>query len=97
MKRIRLSATVEENALDAARLAVARGEADSISEWVNEALQRHVLHGARLRAMREFVRDYEATHGEISDEEIEAATRRARERAIVVRPKAARGAKRATA
>ena len=39
----------------------------------------------RLRGIGDFIAAYEAEHGEITEEEMEAAVRRARERAIVVR------------
>jgi hypothetical protein len=39
----------------------------------------------RLRGIGDFIAAYEAEHGVITEEEMEAAVRRARERAIVVR------------
>ena len=38
-----------------------------------------------MRALDEFIADYEAEHGEITEQEMAAAARRARERAVVVR------------
>ncbi len=83
--RQRLSATVEADLLEAGRAAVAAGEAGSLSAWVNGALRRQADHDRRMRAMDSFLAEYEAEHGEITDEEIAAATRATRARAIVVR------------
>lgn len=41
-------------------------------------------HERRLEAMAEFIAAYEAAHGEITTEEMAAAEKRARARAIVV-------------
>lgn len=92
--RERLSATVQRHLLDAGRHAVAEGRAESLSAWVNDALARQAEHDRRRKALREFIEGYEAEHGVITDEEILEATRRTRDRAIRVRPKAARRAER---
>src|SRR5688500_105921 len=82
----RLSASVEANLLAAGRAAVAAGRSESLSAWVNDALQLKADHERRMQALDDFLAEYEAEHGVITDEEIEAATRWARSRAIVVRP-----------
>ena len=84
--RARLSATIEADVLAAGQAAVARGQAESLSAWVNTALRRQADHDRRMQALDVFLAAYEAEHGEISDAEIVAASRRAREKAIVVRP-----------
>ena len=81
----RLSASVDADLLAVAQEAVAEGRAESISAWVNDALRLKVAHDQRLRALDEFVAAFEAEHGEITDEEMRAAARRARGGAIVVR------------
>ena len=86
--RARLSATIEADVLAAGHAAVARGQAESLSAWVNTALRRQADHDRRMQALDVFLAAYEAEHGEISDAEIVAASRRAREKAIVVRPNA---------
>ena len=68
-----------------AQAAVAGGSAESISAWVNDALRLKAEHDRRLQALDDFLAGYEAEHGEISDDEMRDAARRARERAIVVR------------
>ncbi len=83
--RERLSATIEADLLEAGRVAVAEGRAESMSAWVNGALRRQADHDRRMKALDEFLDGYEAAHGEITEQEIEAATRRARSRAVVVR------------
>ena len=68
-----------------AQEAVTGGHAESISAWVNDALRLKADHDRRLRALDDFLAAYEAGHGEITDDEMRDAVRRARERAIVVR------------
>ncbi len=94
MSRERLSATVEADLLAAGRHAVAQGRADSLSAWVNDALRRHADHERRISAIDAFLAAYEAEHGEISEQEIQAAARRARSRAVVVRTPLAQGGRR---
>lgn len=85
MSKERLSATVESELLAAGRAAVSEGRAESLSAWVNDALRRQSEHDGRLRALDAFLAAYEAEYGEITDEEMDAASRRARGRAVVVR------------
>ena len=92
--RARLSATVEAEVLAAGRAAVAEGRAESLSAWVNGALRRQADHDRRLQALDGFLATYEAEHGEITAEEIDAASRRARGRAVVVRAEPAKPATR---
>jgi hypothetical protein len=87
--RARLSATVEAELLAAGRNAVAEGRAESLSGWVNDALSRQADHDRRMKALDEFLRAYEAEHGEITEAEIREATRRTRGRAVVIRARPA--------
>ena len=64
---------------------MAEGRAGSLSAWVNEALRRQVDHERRMKALDDFLGAYEDEHGEITEEEMQAAGRRARGRAVVVR------------
>jgi hypothetical protein len=61
------------------------GEAESVSAWVNDALQLKVEHDRRLRGIDDFIAAFEAEYGEITDEDMDAAYRAARARAVVVR------------
>lgn len=81
----RLSASVDADLVAVAQEAVAEGQADSVSAWVNEALRLKVAHDRRLRALDEFVAAFEAEHGEITEAEMGEAARQARGRAVVVR------------
>jgi len=81
----RLSATVDAELVTAAREAVEAGRADSVSSWVNDALRMKADQDRRLAALDEFLAAYESEHGEITDEEILTASRRARAGAAVVR------------
>ena len=81
----RLSASVDAELVAVAQEAVTAGHAESISAWVNDALRLKADHDRRLQALDEFLTAYEAEHGDITDDEMRDAARRARERAIVVR------------
>lgn len=81
----RLSASVDADLVAAGRAAVAAGEAANLSAWVNEALRRQAEHDHRLRALDEFLAAFDAEHGALTEEEIVAATRRARAGAVVAR------------
>lgn len=81
----RVSATVDAELVQAGQAAVAAGEADSFSAWVNDALRRHADRDRRLRALDDLLASYEAEHGAITADQMRDATRRARGRAIVVR------------
>ena len=81
----RLSASVDAELVAVAQEAVTEGHAESISAWVNDALRLKADNDRRLQALDDFLAAYEAEHGEITDEEMRDAARRARERAIVVR------------
>jgi Arc/MetJ-type ribon-helix-helix transcriptional regulator len=83
----RLSVSVAAELVAVAQEAVAQGRAESMSAWVNEALRLKADHDQRLRALDDFLAAYEAEHGEITDEDMRAAARRARARAVVVRGK----------
>lgn len=85
MARHRLSASVDAELIRAAERAVADGRAENVSAWVNEAMRRHLEHSERMRALGEFISAWEAEHGEITPEEMDAAARAARRRAIDVR------------
>jgi len=81
----RLSASVDAELVAVAQQAVTGGHAESISAWVNDALRLKADHDRRLQALDEFLAAYEAEHGEITDDEMRDAARRARKQAIVVR------------
>jgi hypothetical protein len=83
--RERLSASVDAELMEAGRTAVAEGQADSLSAWVNEALQMRADNDRRLRALDAFLLDYELEYGEITERQMEEAMRRARASAVVVR------------
>ena len=81
----RLSASVDGDLLQAAQAAVAAGRVESMSAWVNDALRLKADYEQRMNALDHFIAEFEAEHGEITGDEIGAATRRARSRATVVR------------
>jgi hypothetical protein len=83
--KYRLSASVDRAVMSVAQAAVAAGRAANVSAWVNEALHRQAEHDRRMQALDRFLQAYEAEHGVITEEEIGAASRRARARALVIR------------
>jgi hypothetical protein len=85
----RLSASVDAELMAVAQEAVAQGQAESVSAWVNGALRLKADRDRRLRALDDFLAAFEAEHGEITDEEMRDAARQARTRAVVVRGRAA--------
>ena len=80
-----MSASVDADLVAVGQDAVAQGQAESMSAWVNDALRLKAAHDRRMQALDEFVAAYEAEHGEITEEEMREAARRARGRAVVVR------------
>jgi hypothetical protein len=85
MSKSRLTVTVDDEALGAAREALRGGHAESLSAWVNSAMIEKAARERRSAALRAAIADYEAEHGEITDEEIAAQRRADRANAIVVR------------
>src|SRR4051812_41263923 len=81
----RLSATVDADLLDAAEQATNRGDAPTISAWVNDAIRLKLAHDGRLHALQAFISEYEAEHRPITDRDREDALREAKRRAISVR------------
>lgn len=81
----RLSVSVDMDLVEAGKVTVSAGEAASLSGWVNDALRRQVEHERRLRGIDEFIRAFEAEHGEITETEMDEVARDMRARATVVR------------
>ncbi|WP_328523845.1 hypothetical protein [Kribbella sp. NBC_00359] len=88
----KLSVTVDQEVVEAARVAVSSGRVGSVSAWVNEALHRQMDHERRLRGLDRFLAAYEAEHGEIEPAEMAEAVRSTRAGATVVRGKHSHGA-----
>ena len=78
MAKARVTVTLDESLVDDAKRTVRDGRSESISALVGEALQTRLEHDARMVALREAVDAYEAEHGAIGEEEIEAARDRIR-------------------
>ena len=84
-KKERVTVTVDRALLDAANADIAAGRSSSLSAWVNEGLIAHAAKARRLAAMAQLIKEYEAEHGAMTDEEIAAQLRADRRGAIVVR------------
>jgi hypothetical protein len=90
----RLRASVDPGLLVAAREATERGEAPTLTAWINDAIRLKLEHDARLRAMSAFIAEYEAKRGPITAKDVEDAVREAKRRAISVRGSRAGGVRR---
>lgn len=84
-RKQRLTVTVDPELVEAAQRAVDSGQADSLSAWVNAALEDRTRRDRQLALLAAAVADYEREFGEISAEEIAAQRRADREDATVVR------------
>lgn len=84
-RKERLTVTVDRVLVQAGSAAVAAGRADSLSQWVNQALAEKAARERRLTAAREAIAAYEAEFGEITIEDMAARVREDRRSAIVVR------------
>lgn len=84
-RKERLTVTVDRELVEAANQAVAAGQAESLSGWVNSALAERAARDRKLQALTAVVAEYEAEFGTITDEEIVAQERADRESAMVVR------------
>ena len=90
MHKRRVTITVDEALLDEASAAVGEGRARSVSEWVAGAMEQRRVRDRRLGVLGELVRDYEAAHGVITDDEIAEQTQRDRDAAASSRMAAGR-------
>lgn len=84
-RKHRLTVTVDPELIEAGQQAVASGTAESVSAWVNAALDDKVRRDRKLAALAAAVADFESEFGEITPEEMAAQARHDRERATVVR------------
>jgi hypothetical protein len=81
----RLSASVDADLLRQAEAAARRGEVANVSAWVNDAMRLKVEQERGLARLAAVIAEFEAEHGEITEADVERATRFARSRAVSVR------------
>jgi hypothetical protein len=84
-RKKRITVTVDADLLKTAEAAVRAGRAESLSAWVNLALDQRAKEEKRLAGMDAAIAAYEAEHGKFTEEEIEAQRRANRRNAIHVR------------
>src|SRR5690242_3807022 len=89
----RMTVTVDPAFVKAGNAAVASGEAESLSAWVNAALAAQVARGRKLAALSDAIAAYEKEFGEITDAEMAAQARADRRNAIVIRGKERKGSR----
>lgn len=80
-----MTVTVDPELVAAGEEAVASGDADSVSAWVNAAIEDKVRKDRKLQLLRAAIADHEREFGEITAEEIASQRRTDREGATVVR------------
>jgi hypothetical protein len=85
VRKHRLTVTVDPELVEAGNRAVAEGDADSLSGWVNTALAEKLRRDQQLGHLSAAIADYESEFGEIAAEEIAAQRRADRADAVVVR------------
>ncbi|CAN5835930.1 MAG: hypothetical protein ACR2HP_04060 [Ilumatobacteraceae bacterium] len=90
MRKRRITATVDESLLDEVSAAVARGQAESVSSWINEAMADRLARDRRLQALAELVTEYEAEHGMFTEDELAEQLQRDRDEAAATRARVRR-------
>ena len=90
MRKERLTMSIDPELAELARNAVAEGRAESVSALVSTALRRQLDHEVKLKNLEALIGRFEREHGEITQEEMRAASRDAAARAVIVRGKAPR-------
>ena len=75
--------TVDHELVEAGSEAVAAGQAESLSGWVNSALAERAARDRHLRSLAEAVEDYEAEFGEITEAELAAVRLKDGRRSVV--------------
>lgn len=91
--KARLTVTIDPHLVKAGQDAVAAGQVDTLSAWVNAALTEQAARQRRLQALGEAIASYEAEFGLITAEELAAQARADRAAARVVRNPRSRRAK----
>ena len=81
----RLTVTVDPHLVQAAQNAVAEGQIESLSAWVNLALTERVEKERRLRALGDAIAAYEGDFGALTPGELAAQARADRAVARIVR------------
>lgn len=84
-RKQRLTVTVDPALIEAGQRAVEAGQAESVSGWVNAALEDKIRRDHKLALLAAAVADYEREFGEITADEILVHQRADREDAVVVR------------
>src|SRR5437773_5178781 len=84
-KKTRLTVSLDADVVSDVESIVARGQAGSLSAWINDAVRLRLEDERKTKALANAIAEYEAEHGEITDEELRRAVRSARARAIHVR------------
>ncbi|MGI8937728.1 MAG: hypothetical protein ACR2JF_05830 [Iamia sp.] len=65
-----MTITVDDELAEEVSLAVEEGRGESVSAWINAAMADRLARDRRLGVLAALLDDYEAEHGEITEEEI---------------------------
>lgn len=85
MPKTRVTISVEVDLLNHAQSAVQSGVCRSVSEWIGQAMAEQMAKDARRTALDEWVAEFEAEYGPITDEEIAEQRQRDLEAAEAIR------------
>lgn len=85
MTKQRVTVTVDEALLQDVSRRVQHGHAESLSAWVGEAMAQRAARDERLAVLAAIVAEYEAEHGEITDDELAQQAQADRDAAAAVR------------
>ena len=85
MTKRRVTVSIDESLVDEASHAVDEGRAESVSAWISEAMAARASRDRRLSLLAALVSDYEAEHGEITDDELAEQSQADRDAAAATR------------
>lgn len=94
-KKIRVTITLDPELVRLGNGAVRRGDAGSLSEWINTTLEERAMRARRERAGRRATAEFQRTFGPISKREMARLAAEARQGAIRTRARSSRSPERA--
>src|SRR5262249_19934118 len=89
--------TVDDELVEQVAAAVEAGESESVSAWINQAMEECTAHERQLAVWDELIAEYEAEHGAFTDEELAAQAQADRDEAAALREQLRRELKRGRA
>lgn len=90
MSKRRVTITVDDELAREVTVAVDEGRVESVSAWINAAMVDRLARERRLGILAALLVDYEAEHGEITDDELAEQAQQDRDAAAGFRAPARR-------